>query len=245
MIPLLALHGFTGSPKSWDFLPNPETLPRTTPVLVGHAGSTAGSEVQTFEDEVERLAALATEYGSVHLVGYSLGARLALGIALRYPERVARLTLVSGHPGLATEAERAQRRAADEHWCELLLTRGLTEFVAVWQDQPLWATQSQLDAARLAQKRGERLSHEAVGLVHSLRCTGLGQMPNYADHLQKLRVPVAVLAGELDTKFSALGRAITERVAHAKLEIVPGAGHDLLLERPEFVTEVIRRGNQT
>jgi 2-succinyl-6-hydroxy-2,4-cyclohexadiene-1-carboxylate synthase len=241
---LVALHGFTGSPRSWDFLADRKAMPRFVPALVGHSGSDAGHDIHSFEAEVDRLAALAPESGA-HLVGYSLGARLALGLALRHPARVKRLTLLSCHPGLHTQAERAARRASDEAWCDILLTRGVAAFVDAWQAQPLWATQIQLPHAVRQRRQSERLSHTAQGLVRSLRATGLGEMPDYAERLTEIRVPVTLLAGALDGKFSVLARQMAERVPHADLEIVEGAGHDLLLERPELVTEVIRRGNQT
>jgi 2-succinyl-6-hydroxy-2,4-cyclohexadiene-1-carboxylate synthase len=150
---------------------------------------------------------------------------------------------LGAHPGLAREGERAARRAADEAWCELLLERGLTAFVDEWQAQPLWASQEQISQASRETKRRERLSQSAVGLVQSLRSTGLGQMPCYQDELGGLTVPVTLLAGELDEKFSDLARQMAERIAHSEIQIVPGAGHDLLLERPELITEVIRRGH--
>jgi 2-succinyl-6-hydroxy-2,4-cyclohexadiene-1-carboxylate synthase len=241
---LLALHGFTGSPRSWDFLPAAPSQRRWVPALVGHLGSDAGSEIVDFESEVDRLARVVTEASPVHVVGYSLGARLALGLAARHPARVARLTLISAHPGLESDAERQQRRAADERWCELLLDRGSVAFVDAWQAQPLWAGQARLDRATLDQKRRERLSHDPAGLVRSLRVTGLAQMPNYRDALARLRVPVTLLAGDLDVKFRDLAQHMAGIAPHAELTLVEGAGHDLLLERPELITEVIRRGNQ-
>ncbi|MEI9940336.1 MAG: alpha/beta fold hydrolase [Pseudomonadota bacterium] len=245
MTALLALHGFTGSPHSWDFLPDRPTERRFVPALVGHRGSGAGSEVVDFEAEVDRLARLSAEPSELHVVGYSLGARLALGLALRHPARVSRLTLISGHPGLASDAERVERRAADRRWCELLLSRGSSAFVDAWQAQPLWATQARLDQAALDRKRSERLSHDPAGLARSLRVTGLAEMPNYREDLAKIEVPVTLCAGALDDKFRNLAEQMAKTVAHAELAIVDGAGHDLLLERPEFITEVIRRGNQT
>jgi len=242
---LLALHGFTGSPRSWDFLPDQPKLRRIVPALVGHFGSTADSAVLGFESEVDRLAQLGADAGALHVVGYSLGARLALGLALRHPARVSRLTLISGHPGLGSDLERAERRAADERWCELLLTRGSLAFVDAWQAQPLWATQTRLDEAALRRKRSERLSHDPAGLARSLRVTGLGQMPDYRGHLAQIAVPLTLCAGGSDPKFRALAEQMAKTVAHAELIIVDGAGHDLLLERPEFITEVIRRGDQT
>jgi 2-succinyl-6-hydroxy-2,4-cyclohexadiene-1-carboxylate synthase len=241
---LLALHGFTGSPESWDFA-QPSAGQLFAPALLGHAGADAATEITHFEGEVARLSAFLPANDTLHVIGYSLGARLALGIALDYPERVARLTLISGHPGLATEAERSARRAADAAWIALLLARGVPAFVAAWQAQPLWATQTQLPKAAQERKRAERLRHSASGLARSLRVTGLGEMPNYCERLGELRMPVTLLAGALDPKFCALAQGMAERLAQPTLEIVPAAGHDLLLERPEFVTRVIRRGNQT
>lgn len=245
MSALLALHGFTGSPRSWDFLPEQPKVRRFVPALVGHVGSAAESRVVDFESEVDRLAQLSADAGALHVVGYSLGARLALGLALRHPARVSRLTLISAHPGLGSDAERAERRAADERWCELLLTRGSLAFVDAWQTQPLWATQARLDEATLLRKRDERLSHDPAGLARSLRVTGLGQMPNYRERLPQIAVPLTLCAGALDAKFRELAEQMAKTVAHAELSIVDGAGHDLLLERPEFITELIRRGDQT
>ena len=241
---LLALHGFTGSPRSWDFLPPQPQMRRLSPALVGHHGSSAGNDVADFEAEVDRLAQICADAGPLHLVGYSLGARLALGLVLRHPTRVSRLTLISGHPGLESDDERDARRTADEHWCELLLSGGLLAFVDAWQAQPLWTTQARLDPGTLERKRRERLSHDPAGLVRSLRVTGLAAMPSYRDRLAQIEVPLTLIAGALDPKFCKLAQQMAERVAHAELIIVPGAGHDLLLERPEFITEVIRRGNQ-
>ncbi|HEY3252976.1 MAG TPA: hypothetical protein VGJ91_03475, partial [Polyangiaceae bacterium] len=117
-------------------------------------------------------------------------------------------------------------------------------FVDAWQAQPLWATQAGLDPALLERKRSERLSHDPAGLARSLRLTGLAEMPNYRQRLAQITAPLRLCAGALDAKFRTLAEQMAKSVTHAELSIVDGAGHDLLLERPEFITEVIRRGNQ-
>ena len=239
----LCLHGFTGSPESWEFL-RERGVHALTPALVGHGGAAEAAEVDGFEDEVERLARLTPRGEPLHVVGYSLGARLALGLALRDPGRVLSLTLISGHPGLTSDAERSARRVADAVWSQLLRTQGVRAFVDAWERLPLWASQAELPEAVRSRKRAERLAHSGGELARSLEVTGLAEMPNYTERLAELALPVRLLAGELDSKFSALARAMAERLPRPTLEIVPGAGHDLLLERPEFVTEVIRRGNQ-
>lgn len=240
----LCLHGFTGSPGSWAFL-REQGVHALTPALVGHAEPGDFPGVTRFEDEVERLAALAPPGEALHLVGYSLGARLALGLALRDPGRVQSLTLISGHPGLHDDAERSARRASDAEWIELLRGEGLPAFVDAWERLPLWSTQARLPEAVRSRKRAERLAHHGGELARSLVLTGLAEMPNYRERLARLDLPVRLLAGERDPKFSALAKQMAARLPRASLEIVPDAGHDLLLESPEFVTEVIRRGNQT
>jgi 2-succinyl-6-hydroxy-2,4-cyclohexadiene-1-carboxylate synthase len=176
----------------------------------------------------------------VHLIGYSLGARLALGIALRHPGLVSRLSLISGHPGLNTEPERALRRASDGAWCELLQTQGIAAFVDAWQAQALWASQVRLPVATREQKRKERLCNTALGLCRSLRVTGLAEMPNFAPLLAQVRVPTDVVAGELDSKFCELARVLARGLEQGRLAIIPGAGHDLLLEQPALITQLIR-----
>lgn len=239
MTVLLALHGFTGSPQSWDFLADRPALPKIVPALVGHVGALGDDRVVDFESEVERLATFIPEFETAHLVGYSLGARLALGLALRHPERVSRLTLVSGHPGLSSAAEREARRAADAAWADVLLNRGLSAFVDAWQAQPLWASQLALDSEILRKKRAERLRQSAPGLARSLKLTGLAEMPDYLAELGEVRIPVDLIAGQLDHKFSALARLMAQRLSRARLQIVPDSGHDLLIERPDRITEAI------
>ena len=240
--PLVLLHGFTGSPAGFDGLL--QALPGVTahrPALLGHGPPDAATaSVQSFDNEVARLLELFPRE-PVHLAGYSLGARLALGIALSAPGRVARLTLVSGQPGLATEPEREARRHADARWCALLESRGIEAFADAWAAQPLFATQGHLPAATREHRRQERLRHDPRGLARSLRVTGLGEMPDYGPRLAALTLPVTLLVGELDAKFLTLGRTMAAALPQARLTIAPSAGHDLLLERPDLVALELSR----
>jgi len=233
------LHGFTGSAASWDEVV--ERLPGSAvvrPTLLGHTG--APQRGSGFEAEVDRLAALLPN-GAIHLAGYSLGARLALGLALRHPGAVSRLTLIGLHPGLDSEAARDERRRADRRLAALLETRGIVPFVKLWEAQPLFRTQKSLDAARRAKKRAERMRHDPLGLAASLRSTGLAEMPDYGSALGALSQPVTLLCGELDQKFVGLAYVVHQRLPQSELVVAPDAGHDLLLERPEFVAELLKR----
>ena len=231
----LCLHGFTGSPESFAGLELPEGS--LTPTLGGHLGT---GVVGGFDDEVERLAALGEDCQG--LFGYSLGGRFALGLLARYPARFAHAVIASAQPGLRTDVERLARRDADLRFVALLNERGPLAFVDAWQALPLWASQGTLPDTLKQAQREQRLRHEASGLAQSLVQHGLGEMPDFRAQLADVRASVDVLVGERDSKFVAFGRELCGIIPGARLTIAPGAGHNLLLERPELCAQVLKQG---
>lgn len=230
----LLLHGFTGTGESLAALGAPSGS--LSPTLGGHLNEPV---VGDYWDEVERLAALAHDCDG--LFGYSLGGRLALGILARYPARFRHALIVSAHPGLRSDEERAVRRAADAQHVKVLREQGLAAFVDVWEALPLWASQSELpEAARQAQRQ-QRLRHSAAGLAQSLVQHGLGQMPDLRPDLARVQTEVELLAGERDPKFAQLSRELSRVIPGARSCIVAGAGHNLLLERASFCAESLRK----
>jgi 2-succinyl-6-hydroxy-2,4-cyclohexadiene-1-carboxylate synthase len=244
--PLMLVHGFTGSPPSWRHVlaACPHARVALAPSLLGHAGGPDGSSAGGFEEEVERLAGLAetTGAGRLHLIGYSLGARLGLALLLRRPDLFAAATLIAPHPGLTTDAERQQRARDDEAWCQLLETRGIDTFADAWQAQPLFATQAQLPPERLDEQRRLRLSHDPSGLAASLRLLGLAGMPCYLPLAHRVPVAVKLVVGQADHKFAALARDLARRLPQANLSILPDAGHNPVLECPERVARLLEQG---
>lgn len=236
--PLLLLHGFTGSPRSWDEAAPGSADGVIAPPLVGHRDA-ADRGVSCFEGEVDRIAGLSPGRTRLHVAGYSLGGRLALGMLVRHPDLAASATLIGVHPGLTTETDRAARIEADEEWCRLLVGRGVAAFVEAWEAQPIFATQREAPAARREAWHRDRLDQTAEGLVRSLRTTGLGRMPDYGPSLGRVRARVRLLVGERDAKFRALAERMAKALPTARLEVVPGAGHNLLLEHPERVAAVL------
>lgn len=241
MTELLLLHGFTGTPGSWDAV-RAELGSHSiiAPLLTGHGSPAAALEVQSFDAEVDRLAALVRERALV--AGYSLGARLAFGLLRRHPERFGGAVLISGSPGLASAAEREARLRADAAWIERLENSGLSVFVDEWERQELFQSQSSLPEALRRAERERRLSHAAAGLAHSLRATGTGAMPSFWAELSAIAQRVELVTGALDPRFCALGRAVVSELPNGTLTTVPGAGHNLLLERPGSVSSAILRG---
>jgi len=233
---VVALHGFLGDPRVWDAVASRvEGATWVCPWLPGH-GPHATVHEGDFESVLDAWLDPWVPAGAV-LVGYSMGARLALSYALRHPGRVRRAVLVSATPGLADAAARAVRQAEDETRAERLLRDGVEPFVAAWETMPMWATQARLGPAVQAAHRARRRAHTPEGLASALRTLGTGAMPSYATTLDA--VPTHWLAGGLDTKFVALAEALRGRVE--AVTVVPDAGHDLVLEAPDVVAKAVAR----
>lgn len=176
-----------------------------------------------------------------HLVGYSLGARVGLTFMLRYPDLVASATLVGLNPGLTSRAALDQRARLEDEWIQILVTKGIQAFVDAWERQPLFASQGRLAPEVRGVQRRERLSHDPLGLAWALRSLGTARMPSYWDRLSGVRVPVHLMAGQLDGKFCELGHQAAERLG-CRMTVVEDAGHNLVLERPDAVASAIREG---
>jgi 2-succinyl-6-hydroxy-2,4-cyclohexadiene-1-carboxylate synthase len=223
---LLLLHGFTQTGASWAGV---------TRALAGRYRALAPDlGAGPWEAELDRLEALAPE--AFVLAGYSMGGRLALALALRRPERVRRLVLVSASPGLADREERAARRAADEALAERIEAVGVEAFAREWAAQPLFADQP---AAAAALAHEDRLRRTAAEHAAQLRGLGTGVMPPLWDRLGELALPVTLVVGERDAKFCAIAERMRERLAHAAIAVVPGAAHAPHLEVPEAVAQAI------
>ncbi len=229
---IVALHGFTASPAMW------KSIGLQGPTLLGHGPDALATGKETFAHEVERLSAFLPQE-PVHLVGYSLGARLALAIALRQPQRIRKLSLIGVQPGLENESERSERVAGDRCWSTLLRDEGVSAFVDQWQALPLWSSQHALPESVRQYLRTQRLKHNPEQLAFSLDALGTGRMPPMWDALADLRMPVQVITGELDTKYRRIADHMCTLLPDASLHIIPGTGHNPVLERPEQVSELL------
>jgi 2-succinyl-6-hydroxy-2,4-cyclohexadiene-1-carboxylate synthase len=243
MSSVLALHGFTGAPESFAELA--ALVPTVTflcPALAGH-GPEPDTTSHDFAAEVERLATWLRTRSSERVVvlGYSLGARVALGLCGAHPELFSAAVLVGVNPGLGTEAERRERIAWETRLIDLLESEGLTAFLTEWERLPLFASQSALSPERRSAQRRIRESHHATGLAHSLRALGTGHMPDLAPQLGSIPFPVTLVVGEQDAKFRALAERTLPALREAHLAVVPGAGHNPLVEAPEALAAELTR----
>jgi 2-succinyl-6-hydroxy-2,4-cyclohexadiene-1-carboxylate synthase len=233
---VVLLHGFGGTHRAWDgvraHLP-PERYRPLAPDLPGH-GEQSGSETPiTFDGCVDYVLSTAPERFA--LCGYSMGGRIALLLALTAPERVRELVLVSTTAGIEDAGERERRRVADGLLADELESGPFEDFIERWRTQPLFADEP---AAVSELAREDQRRNRPGALAAALRGVGTGEMEPLWGRLGELQMPVAVLAGERDGKFRALGERMAAMPANARLLVGPG-GHNLPLESPAWVAEQI------
>ena len=232
---VVLVHGFTQTRLSWG--PVLDAVAASHQVVAVDAPG-HGRSARVRADLAYGARLLGEAGATAAYVGYSMGGRLALHLAVAQPELVRRLVLVGATAGIEDPAERAARAEADAALADRIERDGIEAFADAWGALPLFDGQP---AQVAAAARAERLSQSPAGLAAALRGMGTGVMPPVWDQLGELRMPVTVLAGERDAKFRALGERLAASVAAGRFETVPGAGHATHLERPDAVADALRR----
>jgi naphthoate synthase len=244
--PVLLLHGFTGSGAS--MAPVAAALRDAHRVvsvdLLGHGASDAPADPALYAIErcAEQLVALldALRVERAHVIGYSMGGRAGLALAVLHPARVASLLAIGARAGFADPAERAARIRDDERLAAEIERDGVAAFVERWMAQPLFATQARLGAAAREAARAERLAQRAAGLAASLRGMGAGAQTPLHSRLGRIAAPVTLVAGAEDARFLALARELAARIRGARVAVVPAAGHAAHLENPTAFAAIAR-----
>ncbi|MGM9948771.1 MAG: 2-succinyl-6-hydroxy-2,4-cyclohexadiene-1-carboxylate synthase [Lysinibacillus sp.] len=239
---IVMLHGFTGSTNTWA------TAARLLPAFriiaidcIGHGRTESPVDASLYEmdnqvDVLEEVCSM-LQLESFSLLGYSMGGRIALSYAVKYPDRVEKLILESASPGLVSDEERMARRQADDLLADRIEENGVESFVDTWENIPLFASQKRLPQDVRLGIRKERLQQNALGLANSLRGMGTGMMPPLWENLTELPMPVLLLTGQLDEKFVNIAREMTASLKKGRHLTINDVGHAIHVENPsEFAT---------
>jgi 2-succinyl-6-hydroxy-2,4-cyclohexadiene-1-carboxylate synthase len=227
-VALVLVPGFTQTAAAWD-------------AVVAHLPADAAAvpvDVPTGLGFVETAAAIGERGGRAIYVGYSMGGRLCLRLALDRPDLVRGLVLLSASPGIADDGERAARREADEKLARQVERDGVDAFLERWLRQPSFSTLPD-DAAGLDARRA---GNTVATLTHALRALGPGAQESLWDRLGELEPPFVPAAGVLDEKYVDIAFAMTERAGPGVHPVlIGGAGHAAHLENPDGVAALLGR----
>ena len=230
---IVFVHGFTQTANSWKPIAEQFVAHGVQAIVVdlpGHGGSTS------VRADLRRTADMVAQMGGAGTyVGYSLGGRVCLHLALMYPHLVRSLILIGAHPGIADADERSARRDSDDALAAHLMEVGVATFLAEWMANPLFGGFDPGDA-----ERADRLRNTVDGLAASLRMAGTGEQLPLWPRLLELNMPVLAMAGEHDSKFAAIAQQIVAAVPDGHFLAVPDAAHSAHLQTPDAVTDAIR-----
>lgn len=242
--PVVLLHGFTGAAAGWTPIVELLASEFTTIAvdIVGHGHSDAPPEVDRYamarcvDDLVAAVRSLGHERAA--WLGYSMGGRTALQLAVLRPDAVSALVLEGATPGL-TGKDRIERMMSDEGLAGRIEGEGVPAFVDFWEALPLFETQRALPEELRAGIREGRLRNSATGLANSLRGMGAGAQDPIHDRLREVRAPSLLVAGALDEKFTAIAQEMAQALPDAQVQLIADAGHAAHIERPEAFGELV------
>src|SRR3984893_2314379 len=242
-VPVTLLHGFTQSGRSWLEVISrmPAGYMWIVPDLRGHGETRTAPDAPCSMDACTGDLVMLWDHLGIprtHLVGYSMGGRLALHVAARRPQRILSLLTIGAHAGLEEEAREGRRRG-DTALAQRIEDDGLEAFVNYWGGLPLFAGLERRGPAFVAQVRAERLNNHVAGLACSLRGMGAGAMEPVWDDLAHLTAPCTFVAGQLDHGYVASARRLAATVPNGRVEVVPRAGHTVHQERPDAFARVL------
>ena len=241
--PLILLHGFTGSSIDWK--PHREVFASHFDVIVvdlpGHGRTKSSADKFSMSDVAAELIILLAELklNVVNLLGYSMGGRLALYIAVHYPHLINKLVLESASPGLKTEEERLLRQKSDEQLACRIEQQGVQSFVDYWETISMWESQKNLPDNIRTDLRTQRLQNSAAGLASSLRGMGTGQQPSLWNNLATMSRPTKLIVGALDRKFTDIAIEMQQHLPTSELTFVSHAGHNIHLEQPDTFNDMV------
>ncbi|KAA3648054.1 MAG: 2-succinyl-6-hydroxy-2,4-cyclohexadiene-1-carboxylate synthase [Chloroflexi bacterium] len=242
---LLLLHGFMGAGIDWEKIA--EDLSRDfyciLPDLLGHGANTPSSTAQTLS--LSTLAASLDFFlgqlsiRKTHILGYSLGGRIALRYALDYPGKVTSLILESANPGIEDERLREERLELDGQRAAALIASGMDAFIENWYDMPLFSSLHQYPG-RLAVLKEQRKKNNATWVNKFLVQLSPGLQTPLWTRLAELHIPVLLLAGKLDKKYVKVTRQMAKSIPNARQVVIPAAGHNVHWEKPQGFSDIVR-----
>ena len=193
------------------------------PDLPGHGETPLGD--WTLPGLLKEIAALAEKTDGA--VGYSMGGRLLMMAAARYPQSFSSVVIESAHPGLISEVEKAERRRVDHQRARELTESGLSEFCATWYAASMWG------GLTPPVRKGD--SEELAGALERF---GLGHQPDLHPWLRTTSLPLLWLAGSRDQGYINHTKWLRKHTSHRA--VLVDCGHNVHAQCPDAWCETLK-----
>ncbi|XVE91706.1 hypothetical protein REPUB_Repub01dG0034000 [Reevesia pubescens] len=262
---IVFLHGFLGTNEEW--VPIMHAISRSarcisvdlpghgSTKMMNHGDDKAAHQptlpIEIVSDLLFKLIEHITP-GKVTLVGYSMGARIALYMALKFNNKIEGAVILSGSPGLEDTVARKIRRAKDDSMARSLVTHGLQLFLDTWYSRGLW--KSLRSHPHFNQTVARRSQHDDLRvLARVLSDLSTGRQPSLWEDLKHCKIPLMVVVGEKDGKFKMVARKMWHEIGDGRtvrddplsklheMVVVPNCGHAVHLENPLPIIRLVRQ----
>ncbi len=241
---LVLLHGFLGSGESFqELIPNLKAFCNPITIdLLGH-GETEGAEMHyrfSTKEQVADVNKLISEQlpTPLFLLGYSMGGRLALQLAIQRPDLYKGLILESTTFGIESKQERQARQELDATRADSIMGN-FEQFLESWKTMPMFNASPQ-NTEKEAQHFKIQQAQNPLWMNNSLLGFGTGSMPCVKDKLTNIPTQVQLLAGAKDFKFVGIMNAMLKDLNDGQLDVIKDSGHRVHLDQPEAYISVIR-----
>lgn len=215
---IVFIHGFLGCHRDWNsYFPHFEKDYNVIAVnLPGH-GKMSFYPIENLCQSLRKKS---------HLVGYSLGGRIALKMITENPDFFSSAVIISAHPGLISEKERENKKIEEKKWIDLLKANDIDTFLKEWYSQPMFK------GAYIPSYRKEQ---NCKNLLLAMKEFSPSIFPSYWDDLNHISIPITYVYGELDVRY----QAVYNKIEKTKI-LVKNAHHAIPLEKKGVCIQIIQ-----
>ena len=219
---LWALPGFLGLKKDWEVF-------NFSSVRLFDFDDFTFSSLHTLADSLNQLALQQKTFPT--LMGYSLGARVALHALIQAPQLWKSAILISANPGLTEVQAKKRRLQSDKQWANRFLIESWEKVTEDWNDQPIFLKTKQLKRVE------ENYSREKI--FHLLTSTSLGVQQDLRAKIKALPMPILWVVGKEDTKYLEFSKSIRFSHPLSKVAVLTKAGHRAPWDQPFKFKKVV------
>jgi pimeloyl-ACP methyl ester carboxylesterase len=234
--PILLLHGLGLDHTFWD--PQVEEFSRTHQVIVhdlrGHGRSESPDvpySIDQFSDDLDQFLHFLGLKQAI-LLGLSLGGRILIRFALKFPQEVRALILADAQSETPPEAGQRFKALA-----EVARKEGMTKAAEVFFSWPALELLARRHSALYQREKSRFVGSSPVGLANS--CLAIAGMEPLTEQLERIQAETLAVAGEEDEPYLPYLDLYARKIPNCLKRTIPGAGHLSSLENPRAFNETV------